>query len=615
MPDPTFDSSDATRTGKPLRFARTVRFDRPLELSDGARLPRVEVTYETWGSLSARRDNAVLICHALSGDSHVTRHEADDDPGWWEIMVGPGKPIDTERFHVICANVLGGCRGTTGPNSINPDTGEPYGADFPVITVEDMVDVQKMLLDELGIERLLAVVGGSLGGHQALCWAVRYPDRMAGCVAVATSPRLTSQALAFDVVGRNAILRDPNYHGGQYYDKEEGPDVGLALARMLAHITYLSPEAMELKFDADRMRPRDVPTAFEKKFSVGSYLAYQGDRFVERFDANSYIVLSMAMDRFELGRDQQQIAARLDAAQCAWLVLSFNSDWLFPPWQSRQIVDALIDRARPVTYCNVTSPSGHDAFLLSDSIEVHGEMTRAFLGRLCHAPHDPGPTSAVSSTGSGSPAEAAEAAERAQQAFDGERLDIDILAGLIEPGTSVLDLGCGDGQLLAALRRRGHRRLMGVELDEPAIVQCARRGLDVIHADLNDGLRSFSDQQFDYVVLSQTLQSIVNTEAIVAEMVRVGRYCIVSYPNFGYFKVRRMVAEEGRSPRTAHGLLHYPWYRTPNRRFFSVLDWRDFCAEKSIEIHHELFLDTETGRQITEDPNLRADLAICIISG
>ena len=292
-----FESSDQARHAKPLRYAQTVTFDGPLPLELGGALPKVTVAFETYGTLSAAKDNAVLIAHAISGDSHAARHDAEDDPGWWDIVVGPGRPIDTNRYFVICPNLLGGCRGTTGPGSANPATGRPYGPDFPMLTIGDMVEAERRLLDHLGVDRLRAVVGGSMGGHQALAWARRFPERVGGVIAIATSPRLTSQALAFDVVGRNAIRRDPHYYGGQYYGEPHGPEVGLAIARMIGHITYLSQEAMTRKFEANRLQPHDIAAEFEKTFSVGSYLGYQGAKFVERFDANSYLALSMAMLR------------------------------------------------------------------------------------------------------------------------------------------------------------------------------------------------------------------------------------------------------------------------------------------------------------------------------
>lgn len=599
----SFHSSDSVRGSAPLRFARQVTFDHPLKLQRGETLAPVTVAYETYGRLSERRDNTVLVCHALSGDSHVAKHGDDDEPGWWDIMVGPGRPIDTDRYFVICSNLLGGCRGTTGPNCINPATGRPYGADFPVVTVEDMVDLQKMLIDHLGIDRLLSVVGGSLGGHQAICWTIRYPSSVRSCVALATSPHLTSQALAFDVVGRNAIIRDPHFAGGQYYDKPDKPAVGLALARMLGHITYLSREAMAEKFHADKNKPRDVATAFENRFSVGSYLAYQGGKFVDRFDANSYITLSMAMDMFDLGQNDDAISTTLTPVKANSLVISFTSDWLFPAFQSQQIVNALVANNKPVSYCNVVSTCGHDAFLLEDDLPIYGELVRAFLHREHTGKAIAEDATRVDAAGS-----------HPTSIFCQHRLDYTLITALVDQGASVLDLGCGTGGLLARLKARGHRRTVGVELDQHAIVTDVRRGLDVIQADLNRRLGLFGDQQFDFVLLSQTLQSIVQTEMIVDEILRIGRRAIVSFPNFAYRKIRQALADGGRSPGTDKGLLSYPWYRTPNRRFLSVLDWQEFCAERSIRIHKEIYLDTETGEQVIEDPNLNADLAIFVIS-
>jgi homoserine O-acetyltransferase len=594
-----FESSDTVRSAKPLRYAQTVKLDQPLQLELGGQLDGVSVAYETYGQLNAARDNAVLVCHAISGDSHVARHEEQDDPGWWDIAVGPDKPIDTNRYFVICPNLLGGCRGTTGPGSLNPATGKPYGRDFPTITVGDMVEVQRRLVDKLGINQLLAVIGGSVGGHQALAWATRHPDRARGVVALATSARLTSQALAFDVVGRNAILRDPHFHGGQYYDRPQGPAVGLALARMIGHITYLSLEAMAEKFEADRLKPRDVAIEFEKRFSVGSYLGYQGAKFVERFDANSYLTLSVAMDLFDLGRTPEELAAAFSSAGARWLVVSFSSDWLFPPGQSRDIVNALIANNAAVSYCNVQSNCGHDAFLLPDELAVYGEMMRAFLDQLA-------------------PVSSARAAVKAEapgptSIFHQHRLDYKRIAELVPPGASVLDLGCGSGTFLAGLQATNHRRLVGVELDEQKILGGISRGLDVIQADLNQGLGVFATGQFDCVVLSQTLQAVQDVEGVLTEMVRIGKTCIVSIPNFGYHRLRKMLAETGRAPKSA-GVLHYEWYNTPNIRFFTIADFEDFCREKQIQVHRRIALDTEAEVEVFEHPNLNADLAIFVIS-
>ena len=352
----------------------------PLELECKRTLGPIDVAYETYGRLDPARDNAVLICHALSGDAHVAGYhaEADHKPGWWDVMVGPGKGIDTDRYFVICSNILGGCRGTTGPSSVNPETDRPWGLDFPVITIEDMVKVQARLMDHLGIDKLLAVIGGSMGGMQVLEWTVRYPDRVVAAIPIATTSRLNAQSIAFDAVGRNAILADRNFEDGQYHDGP-GPDRGLAIARMVGHITYLSRESMTAKFDADRHHPREVATEFEKEFNIGSYLAYQGDKFVERFDANSYITLSMAMDLFNLGATTEQLRANLSRAACRWLIVSFTSDWLFPAEQSRELVDALIAAGQPVSYCNITSEAGHDTFLLEDNLDVYGGMLGGFL--------------------------------------------------------------------------------------------------------------------------------------------------------------------------------------------------------------------------------------------
>ncbi|HYB91591.1 MAG TPA: homoserine O-acetyltransferase [Candidatus Binataceae bacterium] len=601
MADNLFDS-DSIRHARPLRHLQTATFDDSFALELGGTLPSVTVAFETYGRLNAARDNAVLICHAISGDSHVAGHNAEDDPGWWDIVVGPGKPIDTDRYFVICPNLLGGCRGTTGPGSINPSTGKPWGNDFPAITVGDMVEVERRLLDRLGVKKLLAMVGGSLGGHQALAWAARYPDQARGVIALATSARLTSQALAFDVVGRNAIRSDPHFHGGQYYGEEHGPELGLAIARMIGHITYLSREAMTQKFEADRLEPREVVTEFEKTFSVGSYLGYQGSKFVERFDANSYIVLSTAMDLFDLGGTPAELAARFRDTRSRWLVISFTSDWLFPPDQSQDLVRALLANNAPVSYCNVRSDCGHDAFFLPNELDSYGEMIRGFLGNLSGA----GPIAAESEDRDDYSPTSLFHPQR-------HRLDYDRIIELIPPGASVLDLGCGSGGLLARIKEANRHRLVGVELDEHAVVSGIHRGLDIVQADLNKGLGLFADHQFDWIVLSQTLQAVRDVDGVIAEILRVGRQCIVSFPNLAFHRLRRILADEGRAPR-AYGWMRDKWYDTPDIRFLSISDFESFCREKDIHIHSCIALDTEAGKEVTRDPNLNADLAVMVIS-
>ena len=369
---------------------------------------------------------------------------------------------------------------------------------------------------------------------------------------------------------------------------------------MLGHITYLSPQAMKEKFEADRLRPRNVPTEFEKRFSVGSYLAYQGDKFVERFDANSYIKLSLAMDLFDLGATPQELAANLDRSRCRWLVVSFSSDWLFPAEQSREIVETLISLDKPVSYCNVASACGHDAFLLPDDLPVYGEMMRAFLSPAARRVR--GGTTTTISTRRARPASSIRSGWITS-----------LIAELIPASASALDLGCGRGGLLARLRKRGKARLAGIELDEQSVLACIRRGLDVTQADLNHGLAAFKDAQFDFVVLSHTLQAVRNVEQVISQMLRVGNRCIVSFPNFGYYKLTRMLVRNGRAPESP-GLLRYKWYDSPNIRFFTIRDFDEFCRERGIVVHRRIALDTEAGAQVRREAHRRADMAIFVIS-
>lgn len=363
-------------------------FEPPNELvlASGERLGPITIAYETYGELSAARDNAVFVCHALTGDAHVTgRHAADSKKaGWWDELVGPGKGLDTKKYFVICANVLGGCKGTTGPGSINPATGAQYALRFPFLTVGDIVSVHAALVRHLGVEKLLAVIGGSLGGFQVLKWAAEFPDALGAAVVLASGPRLSAQGIAFNMVGRRAIVTDPHFYGGDYYAAEQGPNVGLALARMLAHITYLSEASIEQKFGR-RLQHSDrlaYDLAQEVEFQVESYLHYQGKRFVERFDANSYLYLTRAMDYFDLAERYGSITQALSKSSARFLVSSYSTDWLFPMAQSREIVAALIEGRRDVTYVELDSPFGHDSFLIDfDPLEqlLHPFLERTLL--------------------------------------------------------------------------------------------------------------------------------------------------------------------------------------------------------------------------------------------
>ncbi len=348
-----------------------------LPLDCGKSLKNVLIRYETYGTLSPEKDNAILVEHALTGDAHLAgRHSpADKKPGWWDSMVGPGKPIDTNKYFVICSNFIGGCSGSTGPRSIDPDTGVPYRMKFPVITIGDMVRAQKCLMDHLGIKKFLSVIGGSMGGMLALRWAVDYPDCMSSIVAIATCPKISPQNIAFNWVGREAIMTDPMFRNGDY---AEQPQRGLAIARMLAHITYLSDEAMLAKFGRHLQNSATYAFDFDKDFQIESYLNYQGSRFVERFDANSYLYITRAIDYFDISdAGGGDLTKALSVVKSPFLVVTFSSDWLFPAYQSKELVSALLKNGTDVTYCNIQSSYGHDAFLLET--ETLGNLIGNFL--------------------------------------------------------------------------------------------------------------------------------------------------------------------------------------------------------------------------------------------
>jgi homoserine O-acetyltransferase len=354
-------------------------FDQPLPLSSGSVLERFTLAYETYGRLNADRSNAILICHALSGDSHVAGYYTTDlkeSPGWWDDAVGPGKMFDTDRFFVICSNVIGGCQGSTGPSSRAPD-GKPYALRFPVITISDMVAAQRHLVDRLGVDRLFAVAGGSMGGMQALQWAVDFPQRVDSVLFLAGTPRSSAQNIAFNEIGRQAIYADPNWNGGNYYGRAQ-PTAGLSVARMVGHITYMSEFSLESKFGRNLQYSERLGYGFQTEFAVESYLKHQGEKFVQRFDANSYLYITKALDYFDIGEGHPSIAEALRHVSARFLVMSFSSDWLYTRAQARELVDGLADRE--VEYHHIEASLGHDSFLVE--VETMTRVVGQYLDRL-----------------------------------------------------------------------------------------------------------------------------------------------------------------------------------------------------------------------------------------
>ncbi|MCS2611223.1 homoserine O-succinyltransferase MetX [Halomonas dongshanensis] len=383
MPDSdTLAYADRPAGSVGLVTPHIAKFDTPLALACGKVLPEYELIYETYGTLNAERSNAVLICHALSGHHHAAGYHSEEDrkPGWWDAHIGPGKPIDTNRFFVIALNNLGGCHGSTGPVSHNPATGRQWGPEFPLVTVSDWVNSQARLADYLGIERFAAAVGGSLGGMQVLQWAITYPERVANAAIIAATPRLSAQNIAFNEVARQAIRSDPEFFDGWYAEHDTVPKRGLKLARMVGHITYLSEDAMGSKFGRD-LRSDDLNFGFDVEFQVESYLRYQGDAFSTAFDANTYLLMTKALDYFDpAAAFEGDLAQALAPAQCPFLVISFTTDWRFPPSRSRELVDALTQAGKPVSYANIASPHGHDAFLLPEP--RYEALFSAFMTRI-----------------------------------------------------------------------------------------------------------------------------------------------------------------------------------------------------------------------------------------
>jgi homoserine O-acetyltransferase len=578
---------------------RVVDSENPLRLDCGKSLAPIDVAYETYGQLSETGDNAILICHALSGNAHAAGLKSPEDkkPGWWDNMVGPGKGIDTDRYFVICSNFLGGCSGTTGPGSINPATGKPYGLDFPIITKAHRVRDQKLFLDKLGIKKLLAVIGGSIGGMQVLQWSIYYPDFIKAAIPIATTAHLGAQSIAFDAVGRNAIISDKNFAGGQY-SEEKSPDNGLAIARMIGHITYLSEKGMRQKFGRHLRNSDRYNYDFNSEFAVETYLDHQGQSFVERFDANSYLYITKAADYYDLKNGYESLNEAFAKTQCRFLVISFSSDWLFTPEQARTIVSALVANQRDVSFCDINSPYGHDAFLLE------AETLGAFISGFLNSIYQPKELS-VSHTKNNNKISGLESAHRV-------RIDYDVIESLIEPNSSVLDIGCGDGTLLANLIADKNIHGEGIELDEKLVLNCVKKGLPVIQHNIEEGLENYGDKSYDYVILSQTLQTIKNTEKVLKEFIRVGKKVIVSFPNFAHWRCRMQLLLSGKAPVTKQ--LPFYWYNSANIHCLSLKDFEGFCKNLDIKVEKRIPLTKTSISPVKFAPNFFAEQVVYITS-
>lgn len=533
-----------------------------LRLETGGVLKKIEIVYEECGA-PRRDDNVIFICHALTGDAHVAgiRPGETKPSGWWEGMVGPGRGIDTNKWHIVCANVLGGCSGTTGPMSINPDTGHPYGSSFPQYTMSDAVDVYRMLLKQIGVKHLAAVIGGSYGGIQVMDWVTRCPDEMDMAALIATSASLNTQALAFDVVARAGITEDPDWNGGDYYEIGDGlgPKHGLMSARQLAHITYLSRELLEEKFhrklqqnfveaSAEERAKRD--SSFKTYFQIESYLDHHGKKFLQRFDANSYLHITRSMDLFDAGARYGSLDAACERVKAKCLVVSYERDILFAEWQSKDIVDALLRNNKRVTYCHLEAGTGHDSFL-TDISDLSGLLS-GFLN------------------------------ERKPKVMRWQKRLYRNITGMVKKNARVMDIGCGDGSLLNVLREQKNAKGDGVDIDIDRFSEAVADGHDCFWEDADEGLSLIPDKHYDVAICSDTLQEVKNPRGLLHEALRIAEEAIVTFPNFAAYRIRLTLMFKGRLP--VSKALPFKWYDTPNIHCVTLKDFGELCKAEKIEI-------------------------------
>lgn len=561
-------------------------------LEGGGRLKELSIRYETYGELNKEADNVIWICSPLTADAHVAGFYKPDDKkvGWWDALIGKGKAIDTDHFFVVCSNILGGCKGTTGPASINPETLKPYGASFPNITIGDMVQAQKKLADGLGIKKIFCVIGGSMGGFQAMKWSILYPEEVERCIIIASSPRFSSQALGFEIVGRDAIKQDPNFNGGDYYEGEI-PAVGLSNARKIAHLTYLSRVGMEAKFTREACKDPN-PKEFLMGFPLESYLAYQGAKFVERFDANSYLHITYATDTFDLETEYGSLEKAFKKTNAKFLNITLSTDWLFPPHESRKITHALVNAEKEVTSLELDTLFGHDGFLL----EV-GDLGKAISAFISPDPklNQHSDTQAI-------------------PVFHDTK-DFDLLETAIPNNSRILDLGCGNGDLIERLKIRKNVQGLGVDKNFNSILSCLRKGVPVIQKDLDEGLKDFGNHSFDFAILNRTLQEVNMPLDLLHEILRVAGKAVITFPNFGHWSVRAALCRFGRMPKSSE--LPYEWYNTPNIHLFTLRDFIRMCESENLTIEKLYFDNDKLFSKILTSigrTNLGAERVVALVS-
>lgn len=547
--------------------------DRPLVLDGGGTLSSYTLAYQTYGTLNADKSNAVLVCHALTGDQFVAEtHPVTGKPGWWDAVVGARRIIDTEKYFVICANILGGCMGSEGPSSLSPQTGQRWALDFPVITIHDMVRAQKELIDHLGIPQLFLVIGGSMGGMQALSWATQFPAAVYACAAIATAARHSAQNIAFGEVGRQAIMADPLWQNGAYAEKNTLPGAGLSVARMAAHITYLSEAALQRKFGRQLQARDALSFGFDADFQVESYLRHQGESFVARFDANSYLYITRAMDYFDLAADygRGSLAAAFaspSGTRPRFLVVSFTSDWLFPTTESRALVQALCGAGAQASFVELDSDKGHDAFLL-DEPEFHRQLAGFIAG--CEENRRPTP-------------------HKARTYYGPVRSDFALIERHVPHGARVLEVGCGDGALLSYLACLRRIVPSGLERDRSKAEAALARGLPVIQGNAETDLATYPDNAFDVVIMNRTLSELQEPQRMLMEMKRLAPRLIVSISNFAHWQARLSIGLKGRAPVTPS--LPHAWHNSPNIRFCTLSDFRTFVENCGLRIAAEIPVD------------------------